>query len=438
MRSFFSLIFCSLLAVVGVHSQRPTKVPEGFATTRDGRFAIDGKPFSFVGANSYWIPLLTKKEDVDSTFKQMQDAGVKVLRTWGFNAINGSELAGAQQSGLTYYQVWNSSEWTLNTGPQGLQRLDYVVKTAGKYGIKLILAFTNNWVGYGGSELYINWIAGANETHDVFFSDPRIIKSYQKYVTTIVNRYKDSPNIFAWELMNEARCLGDLPGGPNCVPGTELLNKWYKQQSDFVRKLDPYHLITTGGEGHFYWKNKNVGYWLNGQFVSDYNFNGQAGEDFDADLLLDNIDFGTYHIYPQSWYTSLDHPNSNFTIKNWGLEWIQAHADAAKKANKPVILEEFGVSGIQNKTDIYPAWVGLALKTNHAYVKSSGNSTEPTRIMPWQFGALGLKESNRVIKYADEILNGASPNDGFAIYKNQTFVWNIFTSVVRLLASFTV
>lgn len=108
----------------------------------------------------------------------MQKAGVKVLRTWvrrrlqclgmkssrelqGFNAINGSELAGAKESGLTYYQVifsllnqnisltswqvWNSNKWTLNDGPQGLQRLDHVIETAGKYGIKVILAFTNNW-----------------------------------------------------------------------------------------------------------------------------------------------------------------------------------------------------------------------------------------------------------------------------------------------------
>ena len=52
--------------------------------------------------------------------------------------------------------------------------------------------------------------------------------------------------------------------------------------------------------------------WFNGSLVSDYNFNGQgkpifrnffdnfiqshflAGEDFDRDLLLPNIDFGTY------------------------------------------------------------------------------------------------------------------------------------------------
>ncbi|KAF8973999.1 glycoside hydrolase superfamily [Flammula alnicola] len=428
MRSLLALIFSGLLAFTGAQAFTPSPIPEGFVTQKDGQFQLDGKSFNFVGANSYWLPLLTSTADIDATFKEMQGAGVKVLRTWGFNAINGSELAGALQSGLTYYQVWNSSDWVLNDGPQGLQRLDYVVNTAGKYGIKLILAFTNNWVGYGGAELYIDWIAGAGNTHDVFYTNPKIIASYQRYVTTIVNRYKNSPNIFAWELENEARCLGDLPAGPACVPGTELLTHWYKQQSDFVRSLDPFHMITTGGEGHFFWKNKNVGYWFNGNFVSDYNFNGQAGEDFDEELTLSNIDFGTYHLYPQSWYSELDTPGSNFTIKDWGLFWIQTHASAAQKANKPVLLEEFGVSGLQNKTEIYPEWVDLALKTNHA-------------IFPWQFGMLGLKESggNRLIKYADALIDGASPNDaegtGFAIYKNQTAIWSIFTNAAKVQAS---
>ena len=64
------------------------------------------------------------------------------------------------------------------------------------------------------------------------------IISSESYVKTIVERYKNSPNIFAWELMNEARCLSDtLPAGPNCVPGSNTLLKWYEQQSDFVRSL---------------------------------------------------------------------------------------------------------------------------------------------------------------------------------------------------------
>ncbi|KAK7463661.1 hypothetical protein VKT23_005602 [Stygiomarasmius scandens] len=337
-----------------------SRTPPGFAATRGSKFELDGKPFAFVGANSYWLPLLTSKEDVRATFTEMQGAGVKVLRTWGFNAINGSELAGAIDSGLTYYQVWNSSEWVLNDGPQGLERLDFVIQTAAEHDIKVILAFTNNWVGYGGSELYVNWIAGEGSTHDVFYSDRRIVASYQRYVKTIVNRYKSSPTIFAWELMNEARCLGDLPSGPACVPGTELLNQWYKEQSDFVRSLDPHHLITTGGEGQFFWRNAT------GDLANDNNFNGAAGEDFDLDLTLENIDFGTYHLYPQFWYSNVDFPGSNFSMQQWGLDWISLHAESAQRIGKPVILEEFGMLGLDNKTAVYPEWVGRALDTHTA------------------------------------------------------------------------
>ncbi|KAI0080103.1 glycoside hydrolase [Panus rudis PR-1116 ss-1] len=421
----FSALSALLLSIVvipsvfggAVLSSRST--PKGFVTTRGTQFQLDGKPFAFVGANSYWLPLLTTHEDVEATLKSMQQAGVKVLRTWGFNAINQTELAGALQSNLTYYQVWDKNGWTLNDGPQGLQRLDHVIETAGKHGIKVILAFTNNWVGYGGSDLYISWIAGAGQSHDVFFTDHRIIASYQKYVRTIVNRYKDSPNIFAWELINEARCLSDtFPAGPNCVPGTNVIPKWYKEQSEFVRSLDPHHLITTGGEGHFFWKHANS------TFENDYNFDGQAGEDFDRDLLLPNIDFGTYHLYPQSWYSNLDHPGTNFSIEQWGLEWIDFHARSAARADKPVIIEEFGVSGLDNKTTIYPTWVKRALDTRHA------------GIMPWQYGQLGLTENggNRLIKYADAIIDGASPNDGNTFYPNQTSVWDVFTNAAKIQA----
>lgn len=42
-------------------------------------------------------------------------------------------------------KLWNSSEFALNTDAQGLERLDNVVAMAGKYDIKLIVTFTNNW-----------------------------------------------------------------------------------------------------------------------------------------------------------------------------------------------------------------------------------------------------------------------------------------------------
>lgn len=54
-------------------------------------------------------------------------------------------LLGVGITTQSHCQVWNSSQWELNDGPQGLQRLDHVIETAGKYGIKVIVAFTNNW-----------------------------------------------------------------------------------------------------------------------------------------------------------------------------------------------------------------------------------------------------------------------------------------------------
>ncbi|KAF8216125.1 glycoside hydrolase [Mycena galopus ATCC 62051] len=383
--SVASLLF-SLLTGVGANVKRA--VPKGFVTTNGAKFELDGTPFAFVGANSYWLPLLTTTEDVETTFQQMQNQGVKVLRTWGFNAINASELAGALESNLTYYQVWENNDWTLNDGPQGLERLDNVLNLALKYDIRVILTLTNNWVGYGGMELYVDHIIPGASVHDVFYTDPKMIASYQRYVKIIVDRYKNSPVIFAWEMMNEARCLGDLPSSPNCSAQARTLPTWYKEQSDFIRSLDPYHMITTGGEGMFSWKDP-----ANPTLATDYNFDGQAGEDFDLDLTFPNVDFGVYHMYPQTWYPTLDFPGSNFTVEGWGLFWIDAHANAAKKAGKPLILEEFGVTGLANKTNIYPSWIGRVLDTNHG-------------VMPWQFGALRLKEDggNRLIKYADALI----------------------------------
>ncbi|KAJ7225320.1 glycoside hydrolase [Mycena pura] len=419
----FLLNLCAL--VKGENDELKKAVPKGFVTTRGTEFELDGSSFAFVGANSYWLPLLTTKDDVESTFSQMQEAGVKVLRTWGFNAINASELPGALESGLTYYQVWNNGDWTLNDGPQGLERLDTVINVAAKYDIRVILALTNNWVGYGGMELYVDHIDPGASTHDIFYTDSRMIASYQRYVKTIVNRYKDSSTIFAWEMMNEARCLGDLPQSAACSAASKTVPNWYKQQSDFIRSLDPNHMITTGGEGAFlyscfvaYLIRLHLGHLFlktkNPTLATDYNFDGQAGEDFSFDLTLPNVDFGTYHMYPQTWYPQLDFPGSNFSVEGWGLFWMDAHVNAANAAGKPLILEEFGVTGLANKTEIYPKWVQFALDTKHA-------------IMPWQFGASGLKEDsgNRLIKYADALIDGASPNDGFAIYKNQT-VWNVF------------
>lgn len=65
--------------------------------------------------------------------------------------------------------------------------------------------------------------------HDSFYTQPQIIQVYQDWVSLVVNRYKDSPSIFAWELANEARCSGEMPASPNCT--VETLSTWMRDQS---------------------------------------------------------------------------------------------------------------------------------------------------------------------------------------------------------------
>jgi len=80
-------------------------------------------------------------------------------------------------------------------------------------------------------------------------------------------------------------------------------------------------------------------------------YSGDEGVDYDALMGIDTIDFGTYHLYPESWGAS-DSP------LEWGNKWIKDHIAIAKKHNKPTVLEEFGISSLtqRNRELIYSQW----------------------------------------------------------------------------------
>lgn len=87
--------------------------------------------------------------------------------------------------------------------------------------------------------------------HDDFYHVPKIVNAYKNYVKTFVNRYKHSSAIMSWQLANEPRCGADgvrnLPRAPDC--DHKRMTAWVKDLSAYIKKLDPYHLVSTGGEG---------------------------------------------------------------------------------------------------------------------------------------------------------------------------------------------
>jgi len=258
-----------------------------------------------------------------------RNAGLKVMRTWGFNDKNKTYIPFAD-GGLpqyyvdttgTYFQEFDDKKITINYGSDGLLKLDNVVKAAEATDIKLVVTLTNNWADYGGMDMYT--INLGYKYHDEFYTQPEIINAFKAYVKAVVTRYKDSPAIFSWELANEPRCDGDgtrnLPRSANCTAST--LNTWMAEISKYIKSLDPEHMVTTGSEGFF-----------NDPSSDDWAYNGSDGVDFYAETGIPTIDYGCFHLYPDWWSKT----------PQWGTQYIIDHAKAQRALKKPVVFEEYG------------------------------------------------------------------------------------------------
>ena len=95
-----------------------------------------------------------------------------------------------------------------------------------------------------------------------------------------------------------------------------VLEKWY------VKSIDPNHLVAVGDEGVFAPAESELGALREPECL-----------DHQALLALPNVDFGTFHLYPETYGAGYQFGNS----------WIEDHVQAAQKAGKPTILEEYGI-----------------------------------------------------------------------------------------------
>ncbi|EGN99844.1 glycoside hydrolase family 5 protein [Serpula lacrymans var. lacrymans S7.3] len=295
----------------------PSAPITGFVSTSGQKFTLNGATYTVVGGNAYWVGLM---------------------------GLTTSEM------NVAFKDIAATGATTAN-------------------GLRLIVTLTNNWSDYGGMDVYVNQLVGQGQPHDYFYTNSACISAFQNYAKTFVTRYLNEPTILGWELANEPRCTGSTgTTSGSCTVAT--VTNWVKTMSAYIKSVDSNHLVGLGDEG-----------WFNDPSSSDYPYQGGEGIDFVANLAIDTIDFGTFHLYPGSWGET-----SNST--SWGQEWIINHYTAQANANKPVIMEEFGVTSDQYNT--YSAW--------YSTVQSSGLSG----VLIWQAGS--------------NLSSGQTPNDGYAIY----------------------
>jgi mannan endo-1,4-beta-mannosidase len=313
----------------------------------NARFTLGGKPFYFLGSNAYYLEQETAYGSTVATdaLDAFQAAGIKVVRTWGFNN-NGTGTASNDPSVIQESAgVYQDSGW---------QAMDTVIAEAGKRGIKLIVNLVNNWDDYGGMNQYVTW-AGLSG-HDLFFTNAAVKQLYKNYVTAFLNRtnsvtgvvYKNDPTIFGWELANEARCQSD----PGAASGT--LVAWYREMSAYVKTVDPNHLVATGEEGFDVTTTGMTpltSYSLYYHLVAWF-----FGTSFTQNTALPDIDWASGHLYPDLWGWLM--PTSD------GASWIQDHTGLAGALGKPFLLGEYGLETSPHA--IYQTWLDTVTSSNTA------------------------------------------------------------------------
>ncbi|KAG8530558.1 uncharacterized protein KY384_005061 [Bacidia gigantensis] len=298
---------------------------------------------------------------------EIASSGFKVVRVWGFGTLNNPPSYPSE----IYFQTLNSSGQFFNLDPAtGVPRLDYVVAQAEKLGLKLILALLNNFDDLGGINTYTNTYGG---DHNGFYTNTAAQNAYKAYIKFIVERYRKSNAVFSWELANEPRCS-------TC--STDVITTWATDVSAYIKGVDKgRHMVSLGDEG-----------WLTPVFTGGggvvggdgtYAYSGYEGVDFERNLQIKTLDYGTVHLYPNQW-------GYNYT---WGSTWISQHNYLGKKYNKPVILEEYAAPTPELRMEFLPQWHDTILKKTSI----AGN-------MVWQFGT----------PFTD-----TSPFDQYAVYYSE-------------------
>lgn len=309
-----------------------------FVKVKNFNFVVNGKPFYFVGFNSYWLGdryrTNWERSIVDRFLADAQKLGLTVARAWAFNTAlprQKNDYDEAQFRGL-----------------------DYMIAAADKYNIRLVLALGNLWNAFKGPEHFLNYATGSADGKTVldFYQDRATRDMYKAHISRIVNRvntitgkrYRDDPTIMAWNVMNEPRC-------PGCdAKQQQVHHSWVLEMVRHLKAIDPNHLISLGTEGFFQKREENAYHLFNP------GAGGQCeGEDW---LVLSNIkeiDFSTLHVYErhmESFPQFSGNPKwskwekCNFQCYlNWFVEYIDLHERLSlNTTRKPMVLEEFGAT----------------------------------------------------------------------------------------------
>ncbi|KAJ8749371.1 hypothetical protein K2173_018860 [Erythroxylum novogranatense] len=351
--------------------------PELAFIERNGtQFTVDGRAFYINGWNSFWLMDHAADGDRKPRVGAMLQAGAKmgmtVCRTWAFNdgTYNALQISPGQFDERVF------------------KALDYVISEARQHGVRLLLSLVNNLQAYGGKTQYVKWAweegIGLSSSNDSFFFDPSIKRYFKNYIKTMLTRrntitgfeYRNDPTIFAWELINEPRCMSD--------PSGDTLQDWIVEMSAFVKSIDKNHLLTVGLEGFYGPKNPKR------LTVNPENWASTFGSDFVRNSKISDVDFASVHIYPDHWIHDREFKDKLAFVSKWMLSHTE---DGHYELNKPVLFTEYGLSNL-NKDFHYSQRDQFYKTIADIIYKSAKRNRSGAGALIWQFFVEGMEEFN--------------------------------------------
>lgn len=309
-----------------------------FVRVQDGRFMIGERPYHFLGVN-FWFGMNLGAEHTSADRERLV-----------------RELDHLQRLGVTNLRVMASSEgphsepWRVVPAVQPapgrydenlLRGLDFFLAEMGKRGMRGVLVLNNFFQWSGGMAQYVSWATGeaipypeqdGNTWDDFqnysarFYTLDTAHTLFEQFLHTLIHRrnhvtgvvYRDDPTIMSWQLSNEPRGFAH----------SEAYVAWVDRAGAFIRRQAPNQLISLGGEGKL-----------------DRGTPGPATQ-FERVSRSPFLDYLTIHIWIENWgWYHPANPEATFN-RSVGrtMSYLADHVAIARAVNKPIVLEEFGVS----------------------------------------------------------------------------------------------
>jgi mannan endo-1,4-beta-mannosidase len=325
-QAIFALYFTAILHVGAQGS---------FVRVADGQFKIGQEPYCYLGANLWFGMYLAATDPIgdhgrlETELNTLQSLGIKNVRV----------MVAAEGPNDAPYRVQPALQFAPKKYDERLlEGIDRLLVELGKRDMKAVLCLNNFFQWSGGMAQYVSWATGQDipypheppydwdrfqEFSADFFTNRKAKRWFRKYLRKVIKRtnklsgtpYRDDPTIMAWQLANEPRGFSKV----------EAYKKWVQSTSAYIKKLDDNHLVSLGGEG----------------FLSDESI-GTAFRELSS---CKDLDYLTMHLWVENWqWYKPAEPATYDSALVKAIKYLDRHLPVAQSVNKPIVLEEFGIS----------------------------------------------------------------------------------------------